>query len=445
MTQIRPVAGSWTELLADTALRSPDRVAFGYLADGEVPAGELTYARLDSMARMIGAHLQGLGLAGRRVLLLYPSGLDYVAAFFGCLYAGAVAVPAYPPTRQARSLERIAGIIQDCGVDTALTTEEFAARLASRAPAVAGLRLVATDSVARGAAADGWTPYRADERTTAFIQYTSGSTSSPRGVVLSHGNLLSNAHVTQQAFGTSTDTRVVSWLPMYHDMGLIGSVLGTVYCGGSCVLMSPSAFAQRPARWLEAISAAGGTASGGPNFAYDLCVDRIGPEERAALDLSSWEVAFNGAEPLRPSTLRRFADAFADSGFRAEALTPCFGLAEASTVSPRATWGGPSSPRPPSRPLWPAPPRRTSCARATWGTGPGASSTWWAGSRTSSSCAAGTTIRRTSNRPSSTAIRLCVPAGERPSPSPAAVTTGPNNSPSCTNSTAASTATARRW
>lgn len=340
MTQIRPVAGSWTELLADTALRSPDRVAFSYLADGEVPAGELTYAQLDSSARMIGAHLQGLGLAGRRVLLLYPSGLDYVTAFFGCLYAGAVAVPAYPPTRQARSLERIAGIIQDCGVDTALTTAEFAGRLASRAPAVAGLRLVATDSVARGDAADGWTPYRADERTTAFIQYTSGSTSSPRGVVLSHGNLLSNAQVTQQAFGTSTDTRVVSWLPMYHDMGLIGSVLGTVYCGGSCVLMSPSAFAQRPARWLEAISAAGGTASGGPNFAYDLCVDRIGPEERAALDLSSWEVAFNGAEPLRPSTLRRFADAFADSGFRAEALTPCFGLAEATllvSAKPRGT------------------------------------------------------------------------------------------------------------
>ncbi|TXS49730.1 non-ribosomal peptide synthetase [Streptomyces sp. OR43] len=340
MTQIRPVAGSWTELLADTALRSPDRVAFSYLSDGEVPAGELTYAQLDSTARMIGVHLQGLGLAGRRVLLLYPSGLDYVAAFFGCLYAGAVAVPAYPPTRQARSLERIAGIIQDCGVDTALTTAEFAARLASRAPAVAGLRLVATDSVARGAAADGWTPYRADERTTAFIQYTSGSTSSPRGVVLSHGNLLSNAHVTQQAFGTSAGTRVVSWLPMYHDMGLIGSVLGTVYCGGSCVLMSPSAFAQRPARWLEAISAAGGTASGGPNFAYDLCVDRISPEERAALDLGSWEIAFNGAEPLRPSTLRRFADAFADSGFRAEALTPCFGLAEATllvSAKPRGT------------------------------------------------------------------------------------------------------------
>ncbi|MFJ6432809.1 amino acid adenylation domain-containing protein [Streptomyces sp. NPDC091416] len=340
MTQIRPVAGSWTELLADTALRSPDRVAFIHLADGEVPAGELTYAQLDSRARAIGVHLEELGLAGSRVLLLYPSGLDYVAAFFGCLYAGAVAVPAYPPTRQARAQERIAGIIQDCGVDTALTTAEFAGRLASRAPAVAGLRLVATDSVAQGAPADGWTPYRADERTTAFVQYTSGSTSSPRGVVLSHGNLLSNAHVTQQAFGTSAGTRVVSWLPMYHDMGLIGSVLGTVYCGGSCVLMSPSAFAQRPARWLEAISSAGGTASGGPNFAYDLCVDRIGPEERAALDLSSWEVAFNGAEPLRPSTLRRFADAFADSGFRAEALTPCFGLAEATllvSAKPRGT------------------------------------------------------------------------------------------------------------
>lgn len=124
----------------------------------------------------------------------------------------------------------------------------------------------------------------------------------------------------------------MSWLPMYHDMGLIGSVLGTVYSGGSCVLMSPSAFAQRPGRWLEAISRFGATASGAPNFAYDLCVDRIGREERAALDLSSWEVAFNGAEPLRPATLRRFADAFADCGFRAQAFTPCYGLAEATLL-----------------------------------------------------------------------------------------------------------------
>ncbi|MEU3554839.1 non-ribosomal peptide synthetase [Streptomyces fragilis] len=338
MTEIRPTPGSWIDLLADTAARAPDRVAFRYLADGETPAGELTYAGLDAGARAVAARLQALGLAGREVVLLYPSGLDYVTAFFGCLYAGAVAVPAYPPTRQPRSLARIVGIVRDCGAGTVLTTTAFAAKLGSRMPAAAELRVVTTDDVPSDEA-ELWSRPGAGADTLAFIQYTSGSTSSPRGVLLTHGNLLSNAAVTQRLFRTGEDTRIVSWLPMYHDMGLIGSVLGTVHSGGSCVLMSPSAFAQRPGRWLEAISRFGATASGAPNFAYDLCVDRTGPEERALLDLGSWEVAFNGAEPLRPSTLRRFADAFAGSGFRAEAFTPCYGLAEATLLVTGKRWG----------------------------------------------------------------------------------------------------------
>ncbi|WP_143665328.1 non-ribosomal peptide synthetase [Streptomyces sp. CS227] len=342
MTEIRPTPGSWIDLLADTAARVPDRVAFRHLADGETPAGELTYAQLDTGARAVAARLQALGLRGREVVLLYPSGLDYVTAFFGCLYAGAVAVPAYPPTRQPRSLARIVGIVADCGAGTVLTTTAFAAKLGSRMPAAAALRVVTTDDVPLDGV-EPWSRPVADADTLAFIQYTSGSTSNPRGVLLTHGNLLSNAAVTQRLFRTGEDTRIVSWLPMYHDMGLIGSVLGTVHSGGSCVLMSPSAFAQRPGRWLEAISRFGATASGAPNFAYDLCVDRIGPEERARLDLSSWEVAFNGAEPLRPSTLRRFAEAFADSGFRAEALTPCYGLAEATLLVTGKRWGTPAA------------------------------------------------------------------------------------------------------
>ena len=331
MTQLRPGTGNWNGLLARTARRQPERTAFDFLADGERPTGGLSYAQLDLKARAIGSRLHELGLAGQRALLLYPPGVEYVAAFFGCLYAGAVAVPAYPPTRRPRSLERILGIIADCGATTALTTAEFAARLGEGMASAAGLRVLATDTVPDGYA-DGWADPGSAADTPAFVQYTSGSTGTPRGVVLTHGNLLANAGVTQRLFGTSEETRVVSWLPMYHDMGLIGSVLGTVYCGGSCTLMSPTAFVQRPARWLEAISSTAATASGAPDFAYQLCVERVSAEERAALDLSSWEVAFDGAEPIRPQTLRRFAETFAECGFRAEALTPCYGLAEATLL-----------------------------------------------------------------------------------------------------------------
>jgi len=329
-------AGNWIDVLADAAARVPDKVGFSYLGDGDGGGDrlELTYRELDLRARAVAASLCADGLTDRRVVLWYPSGLDYLAAFFGCLYARVVPVPAYPPT--PRRLDRVAAILRDCRPDAVLTTSAVGERLALGAGTVDGLaeylpRLVATDRIPLQAAGDWRRPAVAADG-LAFLQYTSGSTSAPRGVLLTHGNLLANSVLTRRMFGTSADTRAVSWLPMYHDMGLIGAILQTVYCASSCVLMSPAAFAKQPLRWLRAISDSRADASGAPNFAYDLCVDRITPRERAGLDLSGWRLAFNGAEPIRPATLYRFAAAFAESGFRPEAFTPCYGLAEATLM-----------------------------------------------------------------------------------------------------------------
>ncbi|MEV4603146.1 amino acid adenylation domain-containing protein [Amycolatopsis sp. NPDC049253] len=322
---------NWRDVLEGAATRHPDKTAFSFRGEDGGRAGLLTYAGLDARARAIGARLAELGLAGRPVLLLFPAGLDYVSAFFGCLYAGVIAVPAYPPTRHPRSVERVAAILADSGAGTALTTTALAARLTPRlttTPALAGLRLVTTDDVE----AARFTPPDLADDAIAFLQYTSGSTATPRGVVLDHGNLLANTALIGRLFGLGEDFRGVSWLPMYHDMGLIGSVLGTVRSGGSMTLTAPATFARDPFRWLELISDERATASGGPNFAYDLCSDRITEEQRARLDLSSWTVAYNGAEPLRPATLTRFAETFAGSGFRRSAFMPCYGLAEASLI-----------------------------------------------------------------------------------------------------------------
>ncbi len=328
---------TWVEVLSRAATDQPDRIAFSFLADGEDLAAELSYARLDQQARAIGARLQELGLAGRTVLLLYPPGVDYVAGFFGCLYSGAIAVPAYPPSRRPQSVERLLGIISDCAATVALTTAEVAGKAGAAAEA-AGIELLETDTIA-AAYADRWTTPASDQGAAALVQYTSGSTGHPRGVMVSQQHLLANTATAQRLFMASASTRVVSWLPIYHDMGLIGSVLGTVHCGASCTLMSPVAFIQRPARWLEAISRTRATVSGGPDFAYEMCVERITDAERANIDLRSWEIAFDGAEPIRPATLRRFAEVFAPCGFRQAALTPCYGLAEATLLVTAKTAG----------------------------------------------------------------------------------------------------------
>ena len=318
------------ELLRVRAESQSEKNAYTFLVDGEIEEAGLSYAELDQRARAIGALLQSLNTKQQPVLLLYPPGLDYIAAFFGCLYAGAIAVPVYPPTSR-RSLPRLAAIVKDARPRVALTTTQILTDLerTSRLPELKTIKWVATDSLDRDLSRQ-WHDANVNAESLAFIQYTSGSTAVPKGVMLTHDNLLQNERMIQTAFVQSEESIVLGWLPLYHDMGLIGNVLQSMYSGAQCILMSPLSFLQRPARWLEAISRYQATTSGGPNFAYDLCVRKIGLQERANLDLRSWTVAFNGAEPIRQSTIDRFVTEFEPCGFRREAFFPCYGLAEAT-------------------------------------------------------------------------------------------------------------------
>jgi len=309
-------------------------LAFAYLVDGETEEVRITYAELDRQARGIAAWLQAHGLQGQRAMLLYPPGLEFIAAFFGCLYAGVVAVPAYPP-RMNRSLGRIQAIAADCDARVALTTSAVLERvqpLLVTSRDLMKVRWRATDDV-NGMSDSAWENPNVGPGTLAFLQYTSGSTGKPKGVMLTHGNLVHNSGVIKHLFDQSQRTgKGVFWLPSYHDMGLIGGILQPMFISRPNYLMSPVAFLQRPMRWLQAISRYGATISGGPNFAYDLCVRKSTPEQRAALDLSSWELAFNGAEPVRAETIDRFCEMFAPCGFRREAFYPCYGLAEATLI-----------------------------------------------------------------------------------------------------------------
>jgi amino acid adenylation domain-containing protein len=320
------------ELLLDRALHQSQQIAFTFLDDGEAEATTITYGELDRQAKTIAIQLQALGLQGERALLLYPSGLDYLAAFFGCLYGGVIAVPAYPPQNK-RNTPRIETIIADAQAAIALTTEKLLPQMQSllKNSQLKNLQWLATDSLKAGIEAN-WQQPDLEPNAIAFLQYTSGSTGTPKGVIVSHGNLLHNAAMTYRWMGHSLESKFVSWLPMYHDMGLIGGILQPLYGGFPCVLMSPTSFLQRPYRWLQAISNYGGTTSGAPNFAYELCVNKITAEQRATLDLSSWQVAFNGAEPIHYKTLERFSDVFASCGFRPSAFYPCYGMAEATLL-----------------------------------------------------------------------------------------------------------------
>ena len=336
-SQVPDLSDGWStlvDLLQERAGREPDKVAYTYLADDGGEECRLTYAALDKRARAIAATLQGRVGGGERALLLYPQGLEFVAAFFGCLYAGIVAVPCYPPhpARPERALPRLRAVADSARPRVVLTTSTLlrtGETVCAHAPELDMLDWLATD-IEEAGATDQWRRPELTGESLAFLQYTSGSTATPRGVMVSHANLLHNQSVMRAAFATSAETVVLGWLPLFHDMGLIGNVLHPLYVGAQCILMSPAAFMRRPLAWLEAISQKRATTSGGPNFAYDLCVRRSTPEERAALDLSSWTVAFNGAEPVRQATLARFAEAFAPSGFRRQAFLPCYGLAEAT-------------------------------------------------------------------------------------------------------------------
>jgi acyl-CoA synthetase (AMP-forming)/AMP-acid ligase II/acyl carrier protein len=325
-------------------------MAFTFLVDGELEEARMTFSELDERARATAVALLSVTRPGERAMLLFPPGLDFIAAFFGCIYAGVVAVPTYPPdpTRLGRTLPRMRAIAADAGATVVLTTKTvlmMAEMLLTDAKDLSTLRWIAVDDVAT-TDSKSWSEPDLDESSLAFLQYTSGSTGALKGVMVSHGNILHNERFIQRAFGVTDRSCCVGWLPLYHDMGLLGMVLQPLFAGYPVVFMSPVAFLQRPFRWVSAISRYKGTVSAAPNFAYDLCVRKTTPEQRASLDLSSWTRALNGAEPIRPHTLQRFCEAFGPCGFRADAFHPCYGLAEATlTVS-----GGNKAARPAT--LW---------------------------------------------------------------------------------------------
>ena len=328
-------ATTLVDLLYRRALQQPENRAYTFLIDGEVEGAHLTYGELDLRARAIATVLQQRVERGSRAMLVYPGDLEFIVAYFGCLYAGVIAVPTYPPqTRTKRSLAKLRSIMDDVQPSVVLTTSSLSSMVESlfaQAQELQGIPLITTDDIANDLA-EAWRDPAVDSNTLAFLQYTSGSTGLPKGVMLTHGNLLHNLTLIHNYFGIASGDRGATWLPPYHDMGLIGMILGTVFVGVESTIMSPVAFLQRPIRWLQAISNTRATISGGPNFAYDLCVRKITAEQKATLDLSSWTIAVNGAEPVRPETLERFVEAFAPCGFRREAFYPCYGLAEASLI-----------------------------------------------------------------------------------------------------------------
>ena len=328
-----PPATNFVDTLRYWAEAQPNESAFHFLADGENDELRYSYERLDREARAIAARLTALGLRGERAMLLYPPGLEFIAAYFGCLYAGVIAVPAYPPRRN-RNMGRIQAISDDARARAALTNTEVIDRIEGvleDAPSMKKLVWLATDQIDSSLATT-WKPQAIDPNEVAFLQYTSGSTGSPKGVMVTHKNMVANCQMIMRGFEPTRTGGGVFWLPTYHDMGLVGGVLVPLFCGRPSVLMSPLSFLQKPIRWLRAISRYKATISGGPNFAYDLCVDKTTPADREGLDLSLWDVAFNGAEPVRAETLERFTQAFAPYGFHAQAHYPCYGMAETTLI-----------------------------------------------------------------------------------------------------------------
>jgi acyl transferase domain-containing protein/acyl-CoA synthetase (AMP-forming)/AMP-acid ligase II/pimeloyl-ACP methyl ester carboxylesterase len=319
--------------LQEQASTQPDKQAFTFLADGETEIDRITYQQLNEKAKAIALVLQSHHAQGARALLLFQPGLDFITAFLGCLYAGVIAVPVYPP-RANRSLERLLAIVTDAEASFALTTKSIQEQVASKFAshnATENIKFVATDTLKLDLAT-GWQDLNLSLDHLAFLQYTSGSTGKPKGVMVSHGNLIANSATIQHCFGNQREHILTSWLPPYHDMGLIGSIIQPIYVGASMYLMAPVTFLQRPYRWLQAISNYRGQTNGGPNFAYDLCVESVTPEQKATLDLSCWELAFSGAEPVRAETLERFSEYFRDCGFRPQAFYPCYGMAESTLM-----------------------------------------------------------------------------------------------------------------
>ncbi|MDQ7733307.1 condensation domain-containing protein [Halomonas sp. SpR1] len=321
---------SYVEHLSRLARERPsDRALIVVNAQGEIT---LDYATLERRSRALASELQQRFPAGERALILLDNDEHYVVAFFACLYARVIAVPVFPPeSAKQQHLARLLAIAADSQAACVLTSTTIIDVVASASKGFGSAELIPVDAVDESRA-EHWVEHRPKRDDIAFLQYTSGSTATPKGVMVSHGNLMANERAIETGFSIGADDVFVSWLPLYHDMGLIGGLLQPIYRGIPAVLMSPTFFLQRPVRWLEAISRHRGTISGGPDFSYRLCLERIRDEQLEALDLSSWRVAFSGAEPVRHATLTGFIERFHPAGFAADTAAPCYGLAEATLL-----------------------------------------------------------------------------------------------------------------
>ncbi len=321
------------DVLRMRSRETPDRIAYTYLRDGEEDEEWITYKELHEKAVSIGKRLKSLSQANDRALLLYPHGLEFIKALFGCFYAGIIAVPAYPP-RKNRSLSRIRSIVTDCRPTVALAIEKIyllSNKNFNDVEELRGLPWLQTDKTGQVVDETQQLPDVKGED-IAILQYTSGSTGTPKGVMVTHTNIMRNSEFMRQSFDLDPKSVSVCWLPSFHDMGLIEGVIQPLYTGLRSILIPPVSFLQKPVRWMQAITRYGGTHAGGPNFGYDLCVEKITEAEKKTLDLSSLRTLYNGAEPIRKVTQESFTHYFRDTGFKPQAFYPCYGMAETTLI-----------------------------------------------------------------------------------------------------------------
>jgi len=343
-------ATTFIDIIRIRAEQNPDYRALTFLTNnGNL---ELTYSELDIKIRRLAARLQNMGLEGERALLLYPPGFDYIVGYFACLYSGVIAVPVYPPdpSNLRKTLPRLQAIVKDAKAIVALSTQEIlddvkninshdskltdSNNMSEQFNLILNLKWLATDNLGNGFE-ENWKYPNVNSESIAYLQYTSGSTGAPKGVMINHQNLLHNSNMIYHGFGLDNDGyEGVIWLPIYHDMGLIGGILQPIFAGFHFTLLSPIDFLKRPLRWLQIISDIKdkSVVSGGPNFAYDLCLRASNQQKREKLDLCNWKLAFSGAEPVRAETINEFSKAFEVSGFEKKAFYPCFGLAEGTLI-----------------------------------------------------------------------------------------------------------------
>ncbi|MHC9510889.1 fatty acyl-AMP ligase [Kangiella sp. M94] len=326
--------GSLIDLVEHRAKVQPDKIAYTHLKDRDGDLEEISYSEFEYRVKQLAARLQQFDVAGERIVLMYPPGIDYTVAYFAVIFAGAIAVPVYEP-RQSNHFNRIERILADCTPKILLTKEKVVKATSQDILDKLdqfGATWLTTDSHDFFTGNEAWQPVTLAKDSVVFLQYTSGSTGNPKGVMVTNGNLIHNSEMIRLATGQDQSSCMVTWLPPYHDMGLIGGLIQPLYTGYSCVILSPISVIQRPIKWLNAIRDYKGTISGGPNFIYEACVKRVRDKQLVDCDLSSWQIAFNGAEPISYETIKAFSDRFEEYGFNHQSHLPCYGMAETTLM-----------------------------------------------------------------------------------------------------------------